>query len=79
MGNFNGKQGANGPDSLPPDSHLLNMDDLEEVHGHGHTFSVRDLSIIAATIAITFALYQYLPYEPKTNAGLAILFFAGAL
>jgi sodium-dependent dicarboxylate transporter 2/3/5 len=35
--------------------------------------------ILAADLAIMLVLLRILPYEPKTNAGLALLFFVGVL
>ncbi|MDR1853849.1 MAG: DASS family sodium-coupled anion symporter [Azoarcus sp.] len=63
-------------DDLPPDEHL---ESAEEVPTHGHHINRRDLAILVADAVVMWLLYKYLPYEPKTNAGLAILFFVGVL
>jgi sodium-dependent dicarboxylate transporter 2/3/5 len=63
-------------DEEPIDEHL---ESAEEVPTHGHRLNRRDLAILVADVLIMWALYEYLPYAPKTNAGLAILFFVGVL
>ncbi|MDR2260272.1 MAG: DASS family sodium-coupled anion symporter [Azoarcus sp.] len=63
-------------DEEPIDEHL---ESSEEVITHGHNISLRDLAIFVAALIVMWMMYKYLPYETKTNAGLAILFFAGAL
>ena len=75
----NNEQPANAvlpDDDVPVDEHL---ESTEEVLTHGHHINRRDLAILAADVVIMWLLYRYLPYEPKTNAGLAILFFVGVL
>ena len=64
------------PDEEPIDEHL---ESTEEVVTHGHSITLRDLVILLGALVVVWALCKHLPYEPKTNAGLAILFFAGAL
>ncbi|MDR3213614.1 MAG: DASS family sodium-coupled anion symporter [Azoarcus sp.] len=63
-------------DEEPIDEHL---ESTEEVVTHGHSITLRDLAILVADLIVVWAMYKYLPYEPQTNAGLAILVFAGVL
>ncbi|MDR0673373.1 MAG: DASS family sodium-coupled anion symporter [Zoogloeaceae bacterium] len=39
----------------------------------------KEYLILAADVIALLYLWKYLPYEPKTNAGLAMLFFVGVL
>ncbi|MDR2091916.1 MAG: DASS family sodium-coupled anion symporter [Azoarcus sp.] len=39
----------------------------------------KEFLILAADILVMLALLKFLPFEPKTNAGLALLFFVGVL
>jgi sodium-dependent dicarboxylate transporter 2/3/5 len=52
---------------------------MEPALSRGWIAEKKEFLILAADIAIMLALLRFLPYEPKTNAGLAMLFFIGAL
>ncbi|MDR1463583.1 MAG: DASS family sodium-coupled anion symporter [Azoarcus sp.] len=56
-----------------------NLESMEPALSRGWIAEKKEFLILAADIAIMLALLRFLPYEPKTNAGLAMLFFIGAL
>ncbi|GHT83963.1 transporter divalent anion:Na+ symporter (DASS) family protein [Betaproteobacteria bacterium] len=63
-------------DEQPIDEHL---ESDEEVVTHGHHIGLRDFVILVLAFLGMMALYKFLPFAGKANAGLAILFFVGVL
>ncbi|MDR1063158.1 MAG: DASS family sodium-coupled anion symporter [Azoarcus sp.] len=56
-----------------------NLENMEAALSRGWIAEKREFVILLADIVALVLLLKFLPYEPKTNAGLAILFFAGVL
>ncbi len=56
-----------------------NLENLDPALSRTSDVSKRGLIIVAVDIVILIALLKLLPYEPKTNAGLATLVFIGIL
>ena len=60
----------------PIDEHL---ESDEEVITHGHAVGLRDIIIVLLAFVVMLVMNKYLPFRPKANSGLAILFFVGVL
>ncbi|MDR3158629.1 MAG: DASS family sodium-coupled anion symporter [Zoogloeaceae bacterium] len=56
-----------------------NLESMEPALSRGWIANRKEFLILAADIAALFLLHEFLPYEPKTNAGLAMFFFVGVL
>ncbi|MDR2364713.1 MAG: DASS family sodium-coupled anion symporter, partial [Zoogloeaceae bacterium] len=56
-----------------------NLESMEPALSRGWVAEKKEFLILAADVVALFLLYKFLPYEPKTNAGLAMLFFIGVL
>jgi type IV secretory pathway VirB3-like protein len=56
-----------------------NLENMEAALSRGWIAKKREFTILLADIVALFLLLKFLPYEPQTNAGLAMLFFVGVL
>jgi sodium-dependent dicarboxylate transporter 2/3/5 len=56
-----------------------NLENMEAALSRGWIAEKREFIILLADIIALLLLLRFLPYEPKTNAGLAMLFFVGVL
>jgi sodium-dependent dicarboxylate transporter 2/3/5 len=56
-----------------------NLQNLDPALSLGQVVTKRAYFILLADIIALWALLEFLPYEPKTNAGLGLLFFVGVL
>ncbi|MDR3054277.1 MAG: DASS family sodium-coupled anion symporter, partial [Zoogloeaceae bacterium] len=56
------------------------LESMEPALSHGHTIMTRrEFAIVVADVLVMLALLKFLPYKFETNAGLALLVFAGVL
>ncbi|MDR2165793.1 MAG: DASS family sodium-coupled anion symporter [Zoogloeaceae bacterium] len=56
-----------------------NLESMEPALSHAWIAEKRKFFILVADIVLMLALLEFLPYEPKTNAGLSMLVFVGIL
>jgi sodium-dependent dicarboxylate transporter 2/3/5 len=56
-----------------------NLESMEPALSRGWIAEKKEFFILLADAVALFLLYKFLPYEPQTNAGLAMLFFIGVL
>ena len=56
-----------------------NLENMEAALSRGWVAEKREFLILLADILALIVLLKFLPYEPKTNAGVAMLFFVGVL
>ncbi|MDR2637897.1 MAG: DASS family sodium-coupled anion symporter, partial [Zoogloeaceae bacterium] len=55
------------------------LESMEPALSRGWIAEKKEFLILAADIVALLLLWKFLPYEPQTNAGLAMLFFIGVL
>ena len=65
--------------NTPPAGNAENLENMEAALSRGWVAEKREFIILLADILALIVLLKFLPYEPKTNAGLAMLFFVGVL
>jgi len=56
-----------------------NLESMEPALSRGWIANKKEFAILVADIILLLVLLKFLPYEPKTNAGLAMLVFVGIL